>query len=82
MKKIYQKRSTCPASRVLHAGFPIILIQLCVITAALVFGEHENHLYALRLYYQMLEYILLDVVLVIGGAILFEVAERDTGNRQ
>lgn len=77
MKNAFQKGFTRYASWVLHAGFFIILVQLCTITAGLLLGEHENQLYAFRLYYAMLEYILLDVALVIGGAILFEVAERD-----
>lgn len=82
MKNTIQKGLTRYASRVLHAGFLIILAQLCTITAGLLIGEHQNQLYALRLYYTMLEYILLDVVLVIGGAILFELAERDAGRDQ
>ncbi len=82
MKNIFQKGLTRYASLMIHTGLFVILVQLCIITFGLLFGEHQNQLYAFRLYYAMLEYILLDVALVIGGAILFEVAERDMGQNK
>lgn len=82
MKHIFKKGLSHYASWILHTGLFIILVQLCIITACLLLGEHQNQLYAFRLYYSMLEYILLDVALVIGGALLFEVAERDVKNQK
>ena len=77
MKHILQNGLSRCTTWILHAGFFAVLVQLGIITACLFLGEHRSELYALRLYYAMLEYILLDVVLVIGGALLFELADRD-----
>lgn len=82
MKQIFEKGLSHYASWVLHVGLFVVLMQLCIITACLFLGEHQNQLYAFRLYYAMLEYILLDVALVIGGALLFELAERDVKNKK
>ncbi len=65
------------ASLLLHIGLPIVLLQLILISAYLIFGEHENIIYAVRQYQKMLEYIFLDIVVLLGGALLFEVADRD-----
>ena len=77
MKHIFRKGASPYTPFILHTGFLIVLVQLCIITACLLLGEHQNQLYAFRLYYAMLEYILLDVALLIGGALLFEIAARD-----
>lgn len=82
MKRIFQKGLSPYIPIILHTGFLTILIQLCLITAFLLFGDHQNKLYAFRIYHGMLEYILLDVALVIGGAFLFELAERDATRNQ
>ena len=82
MKINFQKGLSRYGSLVLHAGLFVVLAQLCIITANLLLVEHSNQLYAFRLYYAMLEYILLDVALIIGGAFLFELAERDLQQKQ
>ncbi len=68
------------ASHLLHIGLSIVLFQLAFVSIHLIFGEHENTIYALRQYCKIMEYILLDIVILFGGALLFEVAERDTRN--
>ncbi len=80
-KKLLKRKPTVSraAVRVLHIGLPIVLCQLLIMTAFLIFGEHENGIYAFRQYCRMLEYIALDITLLFGGALLFEIAERDVG---
>ncbi len=69
------------ASAILQIGLPVVLLQLIAITAVLIFGKHENGIYAFRLYCGMIEYILLDIALLTGGALLFYITERNFADR-
>ncbi|MBE6662483.1 MAG: hypothetical protein E7606_04290 [Ruminococcaceae bacterium] len=63
--------------RLLHICFAMILGELFLITFQLFHGDYPTHLYAVRLYRHMLEYILLDITIAVIGAFLFDLAQKD-----
>jgi len=67
------------AVRLLHICFPLILAQLFLITLHLFLGEYPTHIYAIRLYRGMLEYIMLDVCIAVVGAFLIDITLKQIG---
>ncbi len=63
----------------LRVCFLITLIELALIVADMQAGNYRNQLYAARLFYKMVEYIMLDITVTVGGAFLFDLAVRDFG---
>lgn len=81
MKKIKWKEASVShhAVRLLHICFSIILIELFAMTLQLFHGNYPTHLYAIRLYRGMLEYIMLDISIAVIGAFLFDVTLKEHG---
>ena len=63
---------------VLTVGLFIILAELLYSTLQLFFTTGENTYYMLNMYHKIVEYLFLDVTLVVGGAFLFDLAVIDT----
>ena len=63
---------------VLAVGFFVILAELLYSTFQLFFTTGENTYYMLNMYYNIVEYLFLDITLVVGGAFLFDLAVIDT----
>lgn len=57
--------------------FLITLFELALIIANMQNGNYQNQLYAARLFYKMIEYVMLDITVTVGGAFLFDLAVRD-----
>lgn len=81
MKKRMNKRPVRSVSRqsviVLFAGTVIVLLQLGYIAFDALCGDHANRLYTLELYRKCLDSIMLEVILVVIGAFLFDMTVRE-----
>ena len=81
MKNIVKRVMKLSVSRqALHVflfGAITILSQLGYIVFDVFFGTHTNRLYMMILYQKCIEYILLEVVIVVAGAFLFDVTVRE-----
>ena len=69
------------AFRLLWICFPVILVEFILITARQFLGEFPTRLYAARLYHAMLEYIFLDMTIVVIGAFLLDLTARTQEDR-
>ncbi|MBO5305343.1 MAG: hypothetical protein J6B12_01135 [Clostridia bacterium] len=67
------------AVRLLHICFAVILAELFLMTLHLFIGEYPTHIYAIRLYRAMLEYIMLDISIAVIGAFLIDLVLRGRG---
>ena len=63
---------------VLLFGTLTILSQLGYIIFDAFFGDHANRLYMITLYQKCMEYIFLEVVIVVAGAFLFDITVRES----
>lgn len=81
MKNMVKRAMKFSVSRqALHVflfGAITILSQLGYIVFDVFFGTHTNRLYMMILYQKCIEYILLEVVIVVAGAFLFDVTVRE-----
>lgn len=79
MKKIQiTKLCVSPLSKnLLFFGLPLALVQLFFSVLELYHGNYPSSLYASRLFHILVEYVLLDILLLIFGAFLFDIAEKD-----
>ena len=58
--------------------FAIILAELFIMTLQLFIVEYPTQLYAIRLFREMLEYIMLDITIAVIGAFLFDISVRES----
>ena len=81
MKKRLNHRLSASVSRqslaVLFMGTVIVLLQLGYIALDIMGGNHENQLYILELYRKCLDLVLLEVVIIVIGAFLFDMTVRE-----
>lgn len=81
MKKRLNHRLSASVSRqslaVLFMGTVIVLLQLGYIAFDIMGGNHENQLYILELYRKCLDLVLLEVVIIVIGAFLFDMTVRE-----
>lgn len=83
MKRKYNKRSWAVSANsltVMLLGTLLILLQLGYIAFDIFSGSQEEQFYAVQLYRSCFDYILLEAVLLVGGAFLFDMVEKDTAN--
>lgn len=71
------KKVSPQATLILLIGFIIVLLQLGYIAFDVLFGVHDNNLYVVNLYRKCIEYILLEFVILVIGAFLFDMTVRD-----
>ena len=77
-KQIWKEASVSRgALGLLHSCFAMILAELLLITLQLFYGDYPTHIYAVRLYRHMIEYILLDITIAVIGAFLLDLAQKD-----
>ena len=65
-----------PALLILHIGLPIIIASLLQYTYHFFFALQQDSLGAARYYGGILEYLLMSLLLIIAGAIVFDLVEK------
>ena len=70
-------RVSAQALSVLGAGFLIVFLQLGYIAFDIFSGSAYEQLSAVLLYRRCFDYILLEIVILIGGAFLFDLVAKD-----
>lgn len=63
----------------LHLCFTLTLTVLFAMTWQLRMTDHPTYLHAVRLYREMLEYIMLSLTISVGGAFLLDLTIRELG---
>lgn len=81
MKKTFSKASSHKVSRqaltILILGTIVVILQLGYIAFDILYGSHVNRLYTIELYRKSMDYILLEVILLVLGAFLFDMTVKD-----
>lgn len=67
--------------KILLVGLPIILAELIYILWLLTDVNSRNFLSVYAAFPQIMEYIVLSFVLICGGAILFDIGEKETSKK-
>ncbi len=77
MKQKNSARSVSHSSlKLLAFGLTLALLQLVLSVLELQYGDYQSKLYASTLFAELVEYVLLDILLVIIGAFLFDMVDR------
>ena len=66
------------AKKVLLLGLPVIIAELVFVASTLVLANGRELVSLVHIFPLMLENILLSLVLLVGGAILFDFCEKET----
>ena len=83
MKKKYSQRSwevSASSLIIMLWGSLLILLQVGYIAFDIFSGSVEEQIHAVQLYRSCFDYILLETVLLVGGAFLFDIVEKDTAS--
>lgn len=82
MKRKFRKDGNVQVSEqsvwVMLLGTVVILLQLGYIAFDIFSGTANERFHAVLLYRSCFEYVLLEIVLILGGAFLFDAVVKDT----
>ena len=80
MKRNYQQKHrdiSKHSTAIMLWGSLLILLQLGYIAFDIFSGSFQERYYAIQLYRSCFDHILLEMTLIVGGAFLFDIAEKD-----
>lgn len=75
-KRLLHKRNISDLT-LLRCGLFLVLWEVILISADLILGTHDNIFYAFHRYQKMLEYIMADLAILSGGAMIGNLLRKD-----